>query len=219
MKGIERRKESSSKRKLTVVFNIIQAVSLSVFLVMGMILTVAAGKYGAGKSGVQAEIKSRIRAMNKGAAIYAKLALNENAYKDVVFESRLGAISKLKKEYVNNSNSNYMFIFEPDCVDRDIKSGDNGSEMIGNGNYKVSTEGKGCYFDNVNNTSFRFNKKKLYNDAVKQYLSGTGYIGNKEKTAFSILKKIYPYHRMNLDFYYNILYKFLCTDKRQSCYK
>lgn len=201
MKGIERRKESSSKRKLTVVFNIIQAVSLSVFLVMGMILTVAAGKYGAGKSGVQAEIKSRIRAMNKGAAIYAKLALNENAYKDVVFESRLGAISKLKKEYVNNSNSNYMFIFEPDCVDRDIKSGDNGSEMIGNGNYKVSTEGKGCYFDNVNNTSFRFNKKKLYNDAVKQYLSGTGYIGNKEKTAFSILKKIYPYQRMNLDFY------------------
>ena len=201
MKGIERRKESSSKRKLTVVFNIIQAVSLSVFLVMGMILTVAAGKYGAGKSGVQSEIKSRIRSMNKGAAIYAKLALNENAYKDVVFESRLGAISKLKKEYVNNSNSNYMFIFEPDCVDRDIKSGDNGSEMIGNGNYKVSTEGKGCYFDNVNNTSFRFNKKKLYNDAVKQYLSGTGYIGNKEKTAFSILKKIYPYQRMNLDFY------------------
>lgn len=35
--------------------------------------------------------------MNKGAAIYAKLALNENAYKDVVYESRLGAISKLKK--------------------------------------------------------------------------------------------------------------------------
>ena len=31
MKGIERRKESSSKRKLTVVFNIIQAVSLSVW--------------------------------------------------------------------------------------------------------------------------------------------------------------------------------------------
>ena len=60
-------------------------------------------------------------------------------------ESCLGAISKLKKKYVNNSNSNYMFIFEPDCVDRDIKSGDNGSEMIGNGNYKVSTEGKGCY--------------------------------------------------------------------------
>ena len=103
MKGIERRKESSSKRKLTVVFNIIQAVSLSVFLVMGMILTVAAGKYGAGKSGVQSEIKSRIRSMNKGAAIYAKLVLNEDAYKDVVFESRLGAISKLKKEYVNNS--------------------------------------------------------------------------------------------------------------------
>ena len=87
MKDIERRKESSSKRKLTVVCNIIQAVSLSVFLVMGMILTVAAGKYGVGKSGVQAEIKSRIRAMNKGAATYAKLALNEDAYNDVVMEN------------------------------------------------------------------------------------------------------------------------------------
>ena len=75
MKGIERRKESSSKRKLTVVFNIIQAVSLSVFLVMGMILTVAAGKYGVGKSGVQSEIKSRIRAMNKGAALHLETIL------------------------------------------------------------------------------------------------------------------------------------------------
>lgn len=75
MKGIERRKESSSKRKLTVVFNIIQAVSLSVFLVMGMILTVAAGKYGAGKSGVQAEIKSRIRAMNKGGSNLRKTCI------------------------------------------------------------------------------------------------------------------------------------------------
>ena len=86
---ITKKNRNDNKKSLRVVFNIIQAVSLSVFLVMGMILIVATGKYGVGTSGVKAEIKNRIQAMNKKAAEYSKLVLNKDAYKDMKCESQL----------------------------------------------------------------------------------------------------------------------------------
>lgn len=193
---ITKKNRNDNKKSLRVVFNIIQAVSLSVFLVMGMILIVATGKYGVGTSGVKAEIKNRIQAMNKKAAEYSKLVLNKDAYKDMKCESQLVGLSNLQKKYIDNKDSNYMFTFKVDNLGKIDYS--NGSAGKG---YKVTTRGEMHYFQNRNSTSFIFDKKKLYNDAIEQFFYRTQYGKNKRKSMISILKKIYPYDKMILDFY------------------
>ena len=193
---ITKKNRNGHKKSLRVLFNIIQAVSLSVFLVMGMILTVATGKYGVGTSGVKAEIKNRIQAMNKKAAEYSKIVLNKDAYKDMECKYELGGLSNLQKKYIDNKDSNYMFTFKVDNLGKI----DNNNGSAGKG-YKVTTSGEMNYFQNRGNTSFMFDKKKLYNDAIEYFLNRTQYGKSKRKNMISILKKIYPYEKMILDFY------------------
>ena len=193
---ITKKNRNGHKKSLRVLFNIIQAVSLSVFLVMGMILTVATGKYGVGTSGVKAEIKNRIQAMNKKAAEYSKIVLNKDAYKDMECKYELGGLSNLQKKYIDNKDSNYMFTFKVDNLGKI----DNNNGSAGKG-YKVTTSGEVNYFQNRGNTSFMFDKKKLYNDAIEYFLNRTQYGKSKRKNMISILKKIYPYDKMILDFY------------------
>ncbi|MBU5478400.1 HAMP domain-containing histidine kinase [Eubacterium sp. MSJ-13] len=193
---ITKKNRNGHKKSLRVLFNIIQAVSLSVFLVMGMILTVATGKYGVGTSGVKAEIKNRIQAMNKKAAEYSKIVLNKDAYKDMECKYELGGLSNLQKKYIDNKDSNYMFTFKVDNLGKI----DNNNGSAGKG-YKVTTSGEMNYFQNRGNTSFMFDKKKLYNDAIEYFLNRTQYGKSKRKNMIFILKKIYPYEKMILDFY------------------
>lgn len=197
---ISKEKIKCNKKRIKFLFNVIQAVSFSLFFVFATILVVAVGKYGISTSGVENEIKNRIQAMNKKAATYSSLVLNEEAYKDTVCENGLGGLSSIKRKYFNNKDSNYIFDFKTD-FDAAVDNY-NGQTVIGNASYKVTTKGKFDYLDEIDDhCNFTFNRKKLYNNAIEQFYCDNGYNKTEKEQVISLLKKIYPYDKMILDFY------------------
>ena len=74
-------KRKINRRILRAFFNVVQAVSLAVFIVMGTVYLVGIGQYGFGQSSIKSEIKSRVNSMTKIAGRYAALMQNKEALK------------------------------------------------------------------------------------------------------------------------------------------
>ena len=90
-------KRKINRRILRAFFNVVQAVSLAVFIVMGTVYLVGIGQYGFGQSSIKGEIKSRVNGMTKIAGRYAALMQNKEALKKMNYVDKLSEMSRLKK--------------------------------------------------------------------------------------------------------------------------
>ena len=91
----------SGRKFVRYIFNVIQAVSLPVFLGMGLILLMTAGRYGAGIDGVKDEIKNRIQALDKEAKKYVTLTVSKDAYENMGDGEALENLGYYKEKFSN----------------------------------------------------------------------------------------------------------------------
>lgn len=193
-------KRKNEKKYIGILFNVIQVISLAVFIVMGTVFFAGIGQYGSGESSIRSEIKSRMANMNKIALRYCSLRENKDILKKMNYQQKLEELSTLKKKYFSDSNSNYMFIYNG--ISDDIKY-NTGTERVG---YDTNTDGYGETYDEYDfgEYKFKFDGKKIYNDAIR-YLYEAGvdsgdYDTSYKETIIRKLKKIYPYERTDISF-------------------
>ena len=157
-------KRKINRRILRAFFNVVQAVSLAVFIVMGTVYLVGIGQYGFGQSSIKSEIKSRVNSMTKIAGRYAALMQNKEALKKMNYVNKLSEMSRLKKKYFSDKNSNFMFLY--DGYAGSIKY--NMTKEVMNGYCVDMSEQTNRYIINdYGDFKFKFDGKKLYNDAIK----------------------------------------------------
>lgn len=194
-------KRKINRRILRAFFNVVQAVSLAVFIVMGTVYLVGIGQYGFGQSSIKSEIKSRVNSMTKIAGRYAALMQNKEALKKMNYVNKLSEMSRLKKKYFSDKNSNFMFLY--DGYVGSIKY--NMTKEVMNGYCVDMSEQTNRYIINdYGDFKFKFDGKKLYNDAIKYTyelgVSGGEYIPKYKNTIINKLKKLYPYDRISIKF-------------------
>ena len=182
-------KRKINRRILRAFFNVVQAVSLAVFIVMGTVYLVGIGQYGFGQSSIKSEIKSRVNSMTKIAGRYAALMQNKEALKKMNYVNKLSEMSRLKKKYFSDKNSNFMFLY--DGYVGSIKY--NMTKEVMNGYCVDMSEQTNRYIINdYGDFKFKFDGKKLYNDAIKYTyelgVSGGEYIPKYKNTIINKLK-------------------------------
>lgn len=202
MKKVAFTKEKHNRRMIRAFFNVVQAVSLAVFVVMGTVFLVGIGRYGIGQNSIESAIKSRVTGMTKIAGRYASLMENKEALKEMNYNDKLNELSILKKQYFSDKNSNFSFHFEG--YNKTIEYNKTKKVMS---RYSVdTTNNMKRYVENdIDYYKFTFDGKKIYNDAIRQtYENGLDsgkYDLNNKEIIIRKLKKLYPYDRTRINFY------------------